>query len=221
MGSGTGIASGFGKLGRFGMDQPVLSVCGDSTFFHAVMPALVNAIHNKADMTLVVLDNSGTAMTGFQPHPGLVEDAAGNQVPALDIAKIVAAMGAHVERVRPLRCRGDAGQSAGAASERRGERAHPQAELCAVPRKEGQKNVPGRPGRIGLFRRELRLQQAVHPRVQVPRAPVGPGDQNRPHRRGDLLGVRRVRIHLPFRGHHEKGGGITWQPKHLQQIRTT
>ena len=102
MGSGTGIASGFGKLGRYGMDQPVLSVCGDSTFFHAVMPALVNAIHNRADMTLVVLDNSGTAMTGFQPHPGLTVDAAGNQVPALDIAKIVRAMGAHVEESDPF-----------------------------------------------------------------------------------------------------------------------
>jgi indolepyruvate ferredoxin oxidoreductase alpha subunit len=102
MGSGTGIASGFGKLGRFGMNQPALAVCGDSTFFHAVMPALVNAIHNRADMTLVVLDNSGTAMTGFQPHPGLTADAAGNEVPALDIAKIVRAMGAHVEESDPF-----------------------------------------------------------------------------------------------------------------------
>jgi indolepyruvate ferredoxin oxidoreductase alpha subunit len=102
MGSGTGLASGFGQLKRFGMDQPVLSVCGDSTFFHAVMPALVNAIHNKADMTLVVLDNSGTAMTGFQPHPGSGRDAAGNEVPALDIGRIAGAMGAHVEQSDPF-----------------------------------------------------------------------------------------------------------------------
>jgi indolepyruvate ferredoxin oxidoreductase alpha subunit len=102
MGSGTGIASGFGKLGRFGMDQPALSVCGDSTFFHAVMPALVNAIHNQADMTLVVLDNSGTAMTGFQPHPGLTVDATGGDAPALDIAEIVRAMGAHVAESDPF-----------------------------------------------------------------------------------------------------------------------
>jgi indolepyruvate ferredoxin oxidoreductase alpha subunit len=102
MGSGTGLASGFGQLRRFGMDQPVLSVCGDSTFFHAVMPALVNAIHNKADMTLVVLDNSGTAMTGFQPHPGSIEDAAGKEVPALDIGRIAKSMGAHVEQSDPF-----------------------------------------------------------------------------------------------------------------------
>ena len=102
MGSGTGLASGFGQLKRFGFNQPVLSVCGDSTFFHAVMPALVNAIHNQADMTLVVLDNSGTAMTGFQPHPGSGEDAAGNAVPAMDIGRIAEAMGAHVEQSDPF-----------------------------------------------------------------------------------------------------------------------
>jgi len=102
MGSGTGLASGFGKLGRFGLDQPVLSVCGDSTFFHAAMPALVNAVHNQADMTMVVLDNSGTAMTGFQPHPGLDVDAAGQNLPALNIADIACAIGAHVELSDPF-----------------------------------------------------------------------------------------------------------------------
>jgi indolepyruvate ferredoxin oxidoreductase, alpha subunit len=102
MGSGTGVASGFGKLGRFGLDQPVLSVCGDSTFFHAAMPALVNAVHNRADMTMVVLDNSGTAMTGFQPHPGLAADAAGDAVPALNIADIAHAIGARVELCDPF-----------------------------------------------------------------------------------------------------------------------
>jgi indolepyruvate ferredoxin oxidoreductase alpha subunit len=96
MGSGAGIASGFGKLARFGMNQPVMAVCGDSTFFHAVMPALVNAVHNESDMILVVMDNSGTAMTGFQPHPGTPLDAAGESLPALDIPKICEAMGARV-----------------------------------------------------------------------------------------------------------------------------
>lgn len=102
MGSGTGVASGFGKLGRFGMTQPVVSVCGDSTFFHAAMPALVNAIHNQSEITMVVLDNSGTAMTGFQPHPGLTVDAAGHEVPALNIADIARAMGAHVAVADPF-----------------------------------------------------------------------------------------------------------------------
>jgi indolepyruvate ferredoxin oxidoreductase alpha subunit len=102
MGSGTGVASGFGKLGPFGLNQPVVSVCGDSTFFHAAMPALANAIHHKADILMVVLDNSGTGMTGFQPHPGLSRDAQGNEVPALDIAEIAKAMGATVRVSDPF-----------------------------------------------------------------------------------------------------------------------
>jgi indolepyruvate ferredoxin oxidoreductase alpha subunit len=96
MGSGVGLASGFGKLAQFGMDQPVVAVVGDSTFFHAALPALINATHHQSDFTLVVLDNGGTAMTGFQPHPGLRVDAAGRQVPAIDVVKVCAAMGAAV-----------------------------------------------------------------------------------------------------------------------------
>ena len=102
MGSGTGVASGFGKLGQFGMDQPVLTVCGDSTFYHSVIPALVNAVHNKSDITLVVLDNSGTAMTGFQPHPGLDHNVLGEEVPPIDIARICEAIGARVETRDPF-----------------------------------------------------------------------------------------------------------------------
>jgi indolepyruvate ferredoxin oxidoreductase alpha subunit len=96
MGSGVGLASGFGKLAQFGMDQPVVAVVGDSTFFHAALPALINATHHQSDFTLIVLDNGGTAMTGFQPHPGLRVDAAGRQVPAIDVVKVCAAMGAAV-----------------------------------------------------------------------------------------------------------------------------
>jgi indolepyruvate ferredoxin oxidoreductase alpha subunit len=102
MGSGVGLASGFGKLGQFGMDQPVLATVGDSTFFHAVLPALVNAVHHQSDITIVVLDNSGTAMTGFQPHPGLPVDVAGNEAPAIDIAKVCEAIGAVVRISDPF-----------------------------------------------------------------------------------------------------------------------
>jgi indolepyruvate ferredoxin oxidoreductase alpha subunit len=97
MGSGTGVASGFGQLAPFGFDKPVLAVCGDSTFFHSAMPALVNAIHHRANITMVILDNSGTAMTGFQSHPGLRINAMGQESPDLDIAAICLAMGARVE----------------------------------------------------------------------------------------------------------------------------
>ncbi len=102
MGSGTGVASGFGMLKPFGLDQPVVAVSGDSTFFHAVLPALANAAHHRSNIILVVLDNSGTAMTGFQPHPGLAVDAAGKPVQALDIARICESMGVEVRRSDPF-----------------------------------------------------------------------------------------------------------------------
>ena len=102
MGSGTGLANGFGQLGRFGLDQPVLAVCGDSTFFHAAIPALINARYNGADFVLLLLDNSATAMTGFQPHPGTGRTAFGEQAPVVDIPALCKALGAKVEIQDPF-----------------------------------------------------------------------------------------------------------------------
>ena len=96
MGSGIGLASGFGKLGSFGLEQPVIAVCGDSTFYHAAIPALINAIHQDANVIFIVMDNSGTAMTGFQSHPGIDINAMGNASPMVDIAALCKAMGAPV-----------------------------------------------------------------------------------------------------------------------------
>jgi indolepyruvate ferredoxin oxidoreductase alpha subunit len=102
MGSGAGLACGVGQLGRFGLDQPVLTVCGDSTFYHAVMPALANARYNGANFLLLLLDNSGTAMTGFQPHPGTGKKANGEPAPILDLKSICRALGAEVEEADPF-----------------------------------------------------------------------------------------------------------------------
>ncbi len=97
MGSGLGLASGYGKLGQFGFDQPVITVCGDSTFFHAAIPALINARFNNSDILLLVLDNSATAMTGFQPHPGTGSTAMGEKVEPVDIESVCRSLGVHVE----------------------------------------------------------------------------------------------------------------------------
>ena len=102
MGSGIGLASGFGKLGSFGMDQPALAVCGDSTFYHAAIPALINAVHQNANVIFIALDNSGTAMTGFQSHPGLAVNAMGDAVPMVDIAALCGAMGVKVVSKDPF-----------------------------------------------------------------------------------------------------------------------
>jgi indolepyruvate ferredoxin oxidoreductase alpha subunit len=102
MGSGTGVASGFGRLSQFGMEQPVISVCGDSTFFHSAIPPLVNAVHNESNLTMVILDNSGTAMTGFQPHPGLLTGTRGEPAPNVDIADVCRAIGAKTKICDPF-----------------------------------------------------------------------------------------------------------------------
>lgn len=102
MGAGISLASGFSKLDMFGLNQPILATTGDSTFFHSVLPGLANVVHNEANLTLLVLDNSGTAMTGFQPHPGLPLEKSSNPATAVDIAAICRAFGAHVVIADPF-----------------------------------------------------------------------------------------------------------------------
>ncbi len=67
MGSSIGTGSGLSKFSG----KRVISFIGDSTFFHAGIPALINAVHNNDTMTVMILDNRITAMTGGQPNPGM------------------------------------------------------------------------------------------------------------------------------------------------------
>jgi len=101
MGSGIGVANGFGNLSKFGVDDPVLAVIGDSTFLHAGIPGLINAKYNEADLTLVVLDNSTTAMTGFQPHPGIGINATGHEAPKVEIVSLCRGLGINVVEKDP------------------------------------------------------------------------------------------------------------------------
>ena len=71
MGASAGTSGGFAEA----TEQPVIAFIGDSTFFHSGITGLVNNIHNDHNMTLVVLDNSTTAMTGHQPHPGIFAES--------------------------------------------------------------------------------------------------------------------------------------------------
>jgi indolepyruvate ferredoxin oxidoreductase alpha subunit len=70
MGGAFGLADGFAHV----LDAPIIAHLGDSTFFHSGIPPMINAVYNKANVTMVVLDNSTTGMTGFQPHPGATGD---------------------------------------------------------------------------------------------------------------------------------------------------
>ena len=70
MGSSLGIGSGLTHSP--GLKDPVVSIIGDSTFWHTGLPGLVNAVYNRSKLLLLVVDNSATAMTGFQPNPSSV-----------------------------------------------------------------------------------------------------------------------------------------------------
>ena len=90
MGSGIGVGSGLGQLHRFGFDSKVISLAGDSTFFHSCVPGLINARHKNADLTFVILDNATTAMTGFQEHPG--SNTQSENLRRVEIEKLVRAI---------------------------------------------------------------------------------------------------------------------------------
>ncbi len=99
MGGSFGIANGLAHI----VNAPVVAHMGDSTFFHSGIPPLVNAVYNGANMTMVVLDNSTTAMTGFQPHPGTGYSATGDKAPSLKIEDIARACGVEfVEVIDPF-----------------------------------------------------------------------------------------------------------------------
>ncbi len=102
MGSAVGFCSGMGKLDRFGFTQPRIAVVGDSTFFHACLPGLVNARYNRSSFVCVVLDNRATAMTGFQPHPGTGKTASGEAAPFLSIEALCNGMEIPVQSVDPF-----------------------------------------------------------------------------------------------------------------------
>jgi len=99
MGGSFGIANGLSHV----VDAPIVAHLGDSTFFHAGIPPLINAVYNKANITMVVLDNSATAMTGFQPHPGTGHTAMGDETVQLKPEDIARACGVKfVEVVDPF-----------------------------------------------------------------------------------------------------------------------
>jgi indolepyruvate ferredoxin oxidoreductase, alpha subunit len=102
MGAGAGVANGLGRLEQFGFKQPVIAVVGDSTFFHAAIPALINGIYNHSNFILVILDNHATAMTGFQPHPGTGMTAMGEPADVISIEALCRSLGAHVEVCDPF-----------------------------------------------------------------------------------------------------------------------
>ena len=94
MGASIGVLHGMGKSGL--PEHPVCTI-GDSTFFHAGIPPLLNMVHNKGLGTVIIMDNRTTAMTGHQDHPGIDKTLMGEPTKRVDIYGLVKAIG--VEKV--------------------------------------------------------------------------------------------------------------------------
>jgi indolepyruvate ferredoxin oxidoreductase alpha subunit len=102
MGAGIGGAYGAGKvLGKDGLGK-VCAVLGDSTFLHTGIGPLMDAVYNGGYSTTIILDNSTTAMTGQQEHPGTGFTILGDPASAVDYEKLAKAVGVkHVRKVDP------------------------------------------------------------------------------------------------------------------------
>ncbi len=100
MGAGIDIAQGVFHVEP---DTTCFAFVGDSTFFASGITGTINAFYNQADLTLVVLDNSTTAMTGHQPHPGTGRTMMGEVVAKVNIEAVLRGIGLSVvETVDPL-----------------------------------------------------------------------------------------------------------------------
>ena len=89
MGSSVGTAGGLAKANN----QPVIAFIGDSTFFHAGIPGLINAVHHGHKFLLMILDNRTTAMTGHQPHPGSDKGPSCCDITSVSIEEVVKGCG--------------------------------------------------------------------------------------------------------------------------------
>ena len=97
MGASIGIAQGFKYAG---IERPVIAAMGDGTFYHNGVAGLLNAVQSGVNLTLLILDNSTSAMTGLQPDAGSGKRATGEPSIQANIALI--AQGCGVTYVKEL-----------------------------------------------------------------------------------------------------------------------
>jgi TPP-dependent indolepyruvate ferredoxin oxidoreductase alpha subunit len=103
---GAGISQAAGMI-HAGVNEKVFSVIGDSTFFHAGMPGLLNIAYNKANVCVVILDNHVVAMTGHQPTPGSGKNLLGEQTKVIMLEDVAKSLGIEkVQVVDPYDVRG-------------------------------------------------------------------------------------------------------------------
>lgn len=94
MGGSVNLASGFyDALTKDNTEIPILASVGDSTFFHACLPAIYDAVKKKKKFILIIMDNGTTAMTGMQPTPQTGITAKGEKTKPISIEATLSALG--------------------------------------------------------------------------------------------------------------------------------
>jgi len=95
---GASISNAIGASKVSDGKKPVFATIGDGTFLHSGMTGLLDAVYNKANITVIILDNRITAMTGGQEHPSTGHTLMGEEAFDVDLEGIVRALGVtHVE----------------------------------------------------------------------------------------------------------------------------
>ncbi len=98
MGASIGNAIGMEKVK--GSEKGTVAVIGDSTFLHSGLTGILDAVWNQSNVTVIILDNRATAMTGGQQHPATGKTLMGVEAPKLNLVELVKALG--VKNVREL-----------------------------------------------------------------------------------------------------------------------
>jgi indolepyruvate ferredoxin oxidoreductase alpha subunit len=101
MGANVGVVHGMKKVSA--SNRKAIIFLGDSTFFHAGIPGIVNILYNKSNPLIIILDNRITAMTGHQPNPSMGKTGMGESVEEISIENVVKGLGIkNVKTVDPF-----------------------------------------------------------------------------------------------------------------------
>ncbi len=103
MGASIGMAGGAERARGKAFSKGTVAVLGDSTFLHSGITSLIDAVYNREAITVLILDNRITGMTGHQQNPSTGRDIHGNDAPQVSLEKLVEGCGVnHVTVLDPF-----------------------------------------------------------------------------------------------------------------------
>jgi len=99
---GASIGTALGLERALEKSENIFALIGDSTFIHSGVPGIMDAVYNNSAITVVILDNGITAMTGGQEHAATGKDICRQPAPSIDLVKTLEGLGVkHIRIVDP------------------------------------------------------------------------------------------------------------------------